>query len=124
MPVVTIWRDPKLVDDEMVVKVRDIVHTVVARHLKVKDDEVALRIQQVGPLDKNYSIIGIEIDTGPGKDDWRQEQRVDLGKSIATGIVVANIIPFDWLGPGKSDVWLRILGGGAFVPLGRPDLVR
>ncbi len=124
MPLVNIWRDSKRVDDETIVKVRDAVHPIIAQHLRVAKEEVALRIFDVGPFDLNYSIIGIEIDTGPGKEEWRYNQRVDLAVTMERDIFAAKIIPEKWLGPGNSDVWLRILGGGAFVPIGRPDLVR
>ena len=122
MPLVTIWRDPSLVDDVMATRIRDSVHKSVASRLHMKLDDVLLRVKQVGPLDKNYSTISIEVDTGPGKDGCRQEGRAELAKSISADIVADDVIPSEWLAPLKSDLWLRILGGSAFLPIGRPDL--
>lgn len=122
MPLVTIWRDPHRVDDKLAVKIRDVLHTSVAAHLNMKADDVLLRVQEVGHLDKNYSIVSIEIDTGPGKKNCRLDERVKLAKKIAADVVASGLIPKDWLGPLKSDLWLRILGGSAFLPLGREDL--
>lgn len=122
MPLVTIWRDPKRADDAATVKIRDSAHKAVAAHLKMNMDDVALRVHEVGPLDKNYSIISIEIDTGPGKSDCRQKAKAKLAKAISADIVADGVIPDEWIGPLKSDLWLRILGGSAFLPIGRPDL--
>lgn len=104
------------------IRIRDIVHAAVAAHLKMKEDDVLLRVNEVGPLDKNYSIISIEIDTGPGKKGCRQKGRARLAKAISADIVATGVIPQEWIGPLKSDLWLRILGGSAFLPIGRPDL--
>ncbi len=122
MPLVTIWRDATRVDDAVAVRIRDSAHRSVASRLQMELDNVLLRVQQVGPLDKNYSIISIEIDTGPGKDGCRQEGRAELAKVISADIIADGVIPSEWIGPLKSDLWLRILGGSAFLPLGRPDL--
>lgn len=122
MPLVTIWRDPSRADDAAVAKIRDSAHKAVATHLKINMDQVLLRIHDVGPLDKNYSIISIEIDTGPGENGYRQKARVELAKAISVDIVADGVLPEDWIGPLKSDLWLRILGGSAFLPIGRPDL--
>lgn len=80
MPLATIWRDPKLVDDETAARIRDLVKYAVAKALKVSPDEVELRVRNVESLDQNYKPIGIEIDTGAGKWWWRIRQR----KQIAT----------------------------------------
>ncbi len=122
MPLVTIWRDRSRADNAAVVKIRDSAHKAVATHLKMNMEDVLLRVHDVGPLDVNYSIISIEIDTGPGKDGCRQEARAELAKAISADIIADGVIPEGWIGPLKSDLWLRILGGSAFLPIGRPDL--
>ena len=122
MPLVEIYRDPKHADDDTTVKIRDSAHKAVATHLKMNMDDVVLRVYDVGPFDKNYSIISIEVDTGPGKDGCRQETKDELAKVISADIIKDAVIPPEWIGPLKSDLWLKILGGSAFLPLGRPDL--
>lgn len=122
MPLVTIWRDPRHADDNAVVKIRNSAHKAVATHLKMKMGDVLLRVHDVGPLDVNYSIISIEIDTGPGKDGCRQDAKAELAKAISANIVADGVIPEEWIGPLKSDLWLRILGGSAFLPIGCPNL--
>jgi hypothetical protein len=121
MAIVYIWRKAELVRDELVIKIRDVVYTIVTKHLKMDEGEVALRIRDIGPLDRNCSIIGIEIETGPGKENWRSLAKDEIGISIADDIVKSGVIPEEWLGLWKSDVWLRIFGASTFVPLGHPE---
>lgn len=122
MPLINIWRDPSRAADPEVIKIRDAAHKSLATRFGMKMDDVAIRVNEVGPLDVNYSIISIEIDTGPGKDDWRHEQRMELAKGISADLIDANVIPKEWIGPLKSDLWLRILGESAFLPIGCPQL--
>lgn len=123
MAIVYIWRNTQ-VSDEQVIKIRDALYDIVTKHLDMAEGEVALRICDVGPLDKNCSIVGIEIETGPGKDNWRAVAKTKLATDIADDIVKAGVIPDEWLGLWKSDVWLRIFGASSFVPLGEPDQKR
>lgn len=122
MPLVTIWRDPRRANDEAVVRIRDSAHKAVATHLKMNMEDVLLRVHDVGLLDVNYSIISIEIDTDLGKGGCRQEARAELAKAISADLIKDGVIPEEWIGPLKSDLWLRILGGSAFLPIGCPDL--
>ena len=124
MAIVYIWRNAKLVNDEQVIKIRDALYTIVTKHLKMDEGEVALRIRDIGPFDRNCSIVGIEIETGPGKGDWRKLAKDELGMDIAADIVKTGVIPEEWLGLWKSDVWLRIFSASSFVPLGEPDQKR
>ena len=123
MPLVTIYRDPKDVPDEMAVTLRDFLQRAVSYVLRVKLDEVEVRVRDVGPLDINYSPIGVDIDTGGGKDDWRVNSRLELAKLVAERVAVSNIIPGKLLNPDKSFVWLRIFAS-AFVPIGYPTYAR
>ena len=123
MPLVTIWRDRSIVNDQKAVELRDLLLKVVATSLKVKPHEVEIRIRNIGPLDINYMPIGIELDTGTGKDQWRVDARSSLTKSIAQQIADAKALPDSWLGPNKSYVWVRICES-FFVPIGHPDNAR
>lgn len=123
MPLVKIWRDPKLVDDARAIKIRDKLQGIVAGYLKVGPQEVEVRVHDIGHLDINYAPIGIEVDTGPGKERWRVAERAVLVKKIAQRLAQVKVIPADWLGPDKSYIWIRICES-AFVPIGFPDHAR
>ncbi len=124
MPLVTIWRDPKEVAYPKAAEIRDFLNKVVSEVLEVELHEVELRVRDVGSLDKNFAPIGIEIDTGPGVENWRVEARRRIALEIQERISESDILPKEWLAPEKSYVWLRIYGSIAFVPIGFPDLVR
>jgi hypothetical protein len=123
MPLATIWRDPRLVDDKKAVSIRNVVQFAVQEALKVNLDEVEVRIRDIGPLDINYMPIGIEIDTGSGKGRWRVKQRKALTIEIADRIFRTDVLETGWIGPDKSYVWIRICES-SFVPIGHPDHLR
>ena len=123
MPLITIWRDHRVVEDQKAVELRDLLREAVAEALKVKVVDVEARVLDVGPFDINYAPVGIEIDTGGGKKRWRVNHRTELVKFVAQRVAEAEILPREWLGPGKSYVWLRVVES-AFVPIGFPHLAR
>lgn len=123
MPLVTIWRDKSVVSDDRAVTLRDLLVEAVTATLKVKPPEVEVRVRDIGPLDINYMPIGIELDTGGGKDKWRVDARVDLAKSIAQHIADSQVLLGDWVGPDKSYVWIRICES-SFVPIGHSNHAR
>lgn len=123
MPLVTIQRDPRLVDDETAKAIRDMVHEIVEETLKVKPGEVEVRVRDIGHLDINYAPVGIEIDTGTGKDQWRAKKRKALAKKIAAEIHQAGILKDIWPEAETSYVWIRICQS-AFVPIGSPEKAR
>lgn len=123
MPLATIWRDPKLVDDKKALSIRDVVQFAVQETLKVNLDEVEVRVRDIGHLDVNYMPIGIEIDTGTGKGRWRVKQRQALAAEIAARIFRTDVLKAEWVGADKSYVWLRI-SESSFVPIGHPENAR
>lgn len=123
MPLATIWRDPKLVSDKKAVTIRNHLHKAMVEVLRVKPEEVELRVRDIGRLDKNYMPVGIEIDTGTGKDQWRVNARVDIATRIAAAINRSRAIPATWQGPNGPYVWLRVCES-AFVPIGHPEALR
>ena len=123
MPLVSIRRDPNLVNDKQAVAIRDVVQFAVQETLKVNLDEVEVRIHDIGPLDVNYQPIGIEIDTGTGKGRWRVRQRQALTAEIAARIFRTNVLKAEWVGADKSYVWIRICES-SFVPIGHPESAR
>lgn len=123
MPLVTIWRDPQIVDDETAVAIRDILLQAVARTLQVPEKNIEVRVRDTGRLDINTVPIGIEIDTGPGKDRHRINERRKLVSQIADHLFKTNILEHEWMGPDKSYVWIRIFES-SFVPIGHPENAR
>lgn len=123
MPLATIWRDPKKVTSTKAAAIRNVVHFAVQATLKVEPEEVEIRVRDIGPLDLNYMPIGVEIDTGAGKDRWRIEQKKAIAIEVAERISASNLLEADWIGPDKSYVWLRICES-SFVPIGHPDHAR
>ncbi|HEY4486905.1 MAG TPA: hypothetical protein VJB70_04205 [Candidatus Paceibacterota bacterium] len=123
MPLGTVWRDPKLVTDKKALVIRDHLHRAMVTVLKVEPKKVELRVRDIGPLDKNYMPIGIEIDTGTGKERQRLNSRVDIAIRIAALLAGSRAIPKEWLGPEGSYVWLRICES-VFVPIGHPENTR
>lgn len=123
MPLATIWRDPKLVDDKKAVAIRDVVQFAVQEALGVNLDEVEVRIRDIGRLDINYMPIGIELDTGTGKNRNRVKRKKELATEIAGRIARAEVLEPKWIGPDKSYVWIRICES-SFVPIGHPDHAR
>ena len=104
MPLATIWRDPKLVTDKKAVAIRDVLQFAVQETLGVNLDEVEVRVRDIGPLDINYMPIGIEIDTGAGKNHQRVKKRKELATEIASRIYRTEVFDPDWIGPDKSYV--------------------
>jgi hypothetical protein len=123
VPLVTIQRDPRQVDDETAKAIRDIVHTIVVETLKVEPGEVEVRVRDIGHLDINYAPVGIEIDTGTGKDRWRVKQREALAKEVAAWIHRSRLLAGIWPGAEASYVWIRICES-SFVPIGTPEKAR
>ena len=123
MPLATIWRDPKLVDDKKAVSIRGVVLWAVRETLDVSLDEVEVRIRNIGPLDINYMPIGIELDTGTGKNRNRVKRKKELATEIVDRIYRAEVLKPEWIGPNKSYVWIRICES-AFVPIGHPESAR
>ena len=123
MPLATIWRDPKLVDDKKAVAIRDVVQWAVRETLDVSLDEVEVRVRDIGRLDINYMPIGIELDTGTGKNRTRVKRKKELATEIAERISRAEVLKPEWIGPDKSYIWIRICES-SFVPIGHPDHAR
>jgi hypothetical protein len=130
MPLVTIQQDCRSAhrpfrdeNIEELIRFRDTVHHSVAQHLKVELGEVEIRVRDTGLLDVNCAPIGVEIDTGSGKDSWRKEARVALAQAIAKDIHDSRIIPKKYLRSDGCYVWIRIVES-AFVPIGFPRLAR
>lgn len=123
MPLATIWRDPKLVNDKKAVAIRDVVLWAVRETLDVNLDEVEVRIRDIGPLDINYMPIGIELDTGTGKNRSRVKRKKELAAEIADRISRSETLKSEWIGPDKSYVWIRICES-SFVPIGHPESAR
>ncbi|MFT5036691.1 MAG: hypothetical protein ACI9VM_000254 [Candidatus Azotimanducaceae bacterium] len=123
MPLATIWRDSRLVDDKKAVSIRDVVQFAVQETLKVNLDEVEVRVRDIGSLDINYMPIGIEIDTGTGKGRWRVKQRQEIATEIADRVFRTGVMDNDWVGADKSYVWIRICES-SFVPIGHPESSR
>lgn len=121
MVCVTITRNPVLVNNKTAVAIRDALHRVVVKVMKVKSEDVELRIRKIGPFDINSGVLAIEIDCGAGKDEWRIEKCPDLLLGINEALVAEDVVPKDLLHKGKSNVWLRIFAKGASMPLGCPD---
>lgn len=123
MPLATIWRDPKLVDDKKAISIRDVVQFAVQETLQVELGEVEVRIRDIGRLDINYMPIGIELDTGTGKNRNRVKRKKELATEIADRISRSEVLNPEWVGPDKSYVWIRICES-SFVPIGHPDHAR
>jgi len=117
MPLVTIWRDKNLVGDDNAIAIRDALLGIVQKALKVETGEVEIRIRDIGPLDINFMPVGIEIDTGTGKNRWRVEAKIKLAKIISEDLYKTKVIKRSWVGPDKSYVWIRICES-SFVPIG------
>ncbi len=120
MALVTIWRDTKLFPDYRVIALRTVLLGAVSEALRIEPANVEVRVRSFGYLDINYAPVGIEIDTGTGKNDWRVHIQKELAQQIAERIHVADVLPAQLLGPNKSYAWLRICES-AFVPIGHPD---
>lgn len=123
MPLATIWRDPKLVDDKKAVAIRDVVQWAVRETLDVNLDEVEVRIRDIGSLDINYMPIGVELDTGTGKNRNRVKRKKELATEIADRISRSGALESEWIGPDKSYVWIRICES-SFVPIGHAEHAR
>ena len=117
----TITRDPILVNTQTARAIRDALHRSIVKTLDVKGEDVEIRVRKIGPLDINSSALGIEIDSGSGKDGWRIEKCPDILTQINQHLVAENVVPKDLCAKGKSNVWLRIFAKGASMPIGCPD---
>lgn len=123
MPLATIWRDPHLVNDKKAVSIRDAVQWAVREALDVSLDKIEVRVRDIGPLDLNYMPIGIEIDTGTGKNRSRVKRKNELATDIAARIFRSEVMDPEWIGPDQSYVWIRICES-SFVPIGHPESAR
>lgn len=123
MPLATIWRDPKVVDDKQAVAIRDVVLWAFRETLDVNLDEVEVRVRDIGRLDINYMPIGIKLDTGTDKNHNRVKRKKGLATEIADRISRSEVLKPERIGPDKSYVWIRICES-AFVPIGHSDHAR
>lgn len=123
MPLVTIWRDTRVVTDKNVLAIRNVVQFAVQEVLGVDLNQVEVRILDIGPFDVNYKSIGIEIDTGTGKGRRRVKEKERIANEIAERIFRAEVLDPEWLGPEESYIWLKMCES-AFVPIGNPDQTR
>lgn len=118
MPVVTIRRDLKDIDDKMAVRLRDMVHKVVAHYLRVAPKKVEVRVCSIGHLDINYPPVTVEIDAGRGDHEWRvaDDARRAMVRNIAVALADAGF-PKEWAGSHQPYVWVRIFHS-ALIPIG------
>ncbi|MCR4328231.1 MAG: hypothetical protein NUV53_01805 [Patescibacteria group bacterium] len=123
MPLATIWRDRKLVNDKTAVQLRNLVNVAVATACKMKSGDVEVRIRNIGTLDMNAPPFSVEIDTGSGKRNWRIKARDAIAKHVAKEIAESGILPKEWLGPHGPYVWARVFYS-RFVPIGHPELAK
>jgi len=122
MPLATIWRSSEISNDQTI-KIRDELLGIIASFLQVHRDHVEVRVRDNGPLDINNAVIGIEVDTGSGRDNFRITDKKDIVKRISAELIKTGVIPQEWLSDKKSYVWLRICES-AFIPIGFPEEVR
>lgn len=94
----------------------------VQKAFEVPADHVEIRVQDIGPLDINYKPVGIELNTGFGRNRQRLDRLRPLALEIAERILEQLVLDPDWR-PDGSYVWLRICDG-YYVPIGNPDEAR
>ena len=127
MPLAKITRNKKLVSDELAVRFRSSVLLSVAQVLNVPSSAVEVRVLDYGPLDINHPPIGLEIETGSGKERERMDKRFEIVKQIAEYLIGDKIVPQEWLvggnDPANPYTWLKVFET-AFVPIGYPDHTR
>ncbi len=124
MPLVTIWRKPEMLNGEAAINLRDSVLGIVATHLKVQSFHVEIHIRNVGELDMNCAPVGIIVETGPGKNNWRKEQCDRIGDEMAS--TLRMILQASCRGSVTipSYIWLRAGGASRFVPIEWPENAR
>jgi hypothetical protein len=120
MVCVHITRDPKVIGDALVVKIRDSFHRAVVKVIKVNEEDVELRVRDCGRFDVNTAALAVDIDCGPGKDNWRIEVCRTLLEEISESVMADKVVE---IGPDGSNVWLRVFVKGASMPLGHPDRI-
>jgi len=88
--------------------------------VKVKSEDVEIRVRDKGPLDLNSGELAIEIDSGPGSDGWRLVVCADILREINAAL--APVVPERLRRKGSSNMWLRVFTGGASTPIGCPKM--
>ncbi len=121
MVCVTITRDPTQVDIFLAVKIRDGLHKAVVEAIRVKAEDVELRVREVSRLDINSGPLSIEIDCGPGKESWRVNDCRSILLEINRLLILSDTIPKEFREKGRSNMWLRIYAKGASMPIGCPS---
>ena len=121
MVCVTITRDPTQVDIFLAVKIRDGLHKAVVKTIRVKAEDVELRVREVRRLDINSGPLSIEIDCGPGKESWRVNDCQNILLEINRLLLLSDTIPKQFREKGRSNIWLRIYAKGASMPIGCPN---
>lgn len=121
MVCVTITRNARRVNGDTVTRIRDALHEAVVEVMRVKSEDVELRIRETSHLDINSGVLAIEIDSGPGKDGWRLTEEREIILKINEFLVKRNIVPEQLQRKGKSNMWLRVYAKGASLPIGCPD---
>ncbi len=116
----TITRDHHQVDDQLATRIRDALHKAIVETMKVKAEDVELRIREVGPLDINSGPLTIDIDSGPGKDLWRIADCRNILLEINSQLILGDIIPRKFREKSRSNMWLRVYAKGASMPIGCP----
>lgn len=121
MVCITITRDPSQVDIFLAVKIRDGLHKAVVEAIRVKAEDVELRVREVSRLDVNSGPLSIEIDCGPGKESWRVNDCQNILLEINKLLILSDTIPKEFRKKGRSNMWLRIYVKGASMPIGCPN---
>lgn len=123
MVCVTITRNARRVNGDTVSRIRDALHEAVVEVMRVKPEDVELRIRETSRLDINSGVLTIEIDTGPGKDGWRLAEGREIILKINEFLIKRDVVPKDLQRKGKSNMWLRVYAKGASLPIGCPDKI-
>lgn len=112
----TINRDPRRVDDNLAKEIRDGLHKAIVEIFKVKPEDVEIRVRNLSVLDLNSGALAIDVDSGPGQENWR----LDDIKYLLMGLnkALEPIVPQKYRNKRKSNLWLRIYAKGVSMPIG------
>jgi hypothetical protein len=120
MVCVSIWRKPRVVKRKAAIAIRDALHDAVVKVMRVKKEDVELRIRKIKRDDVNSGLLAVEIISGPGKDNWRAESVRQIRLDIDSFVMERGVIPAKLQKKGKSNGWLLAGGQSAAMPFGCP----
>lgn len=116
MPLVTLTRDPKVISDQVVRKLRFDLQRYVANLLQCEGggeltaDDIEIRVREPGPLDFNFVAFQVEVTASDLPDRRRNIQ--DRTQSLANLIADHPAMPKGVVNTSSAFVWVMLVQAG------------